>query len=411
MPSESKEVIVEQLNILGKRSGAGFVAHKATLVNALSRALASRVELMDLTIGRKGLLGYLKALGGSNVVKVTPSNGSASESQAIGKRLKVTCGANTSSLNDGLWLGEKTPMTFCEVRISQNNAVKPNIGAGEVAEALARVLPFTATDDNRPVLQCVNFVAGDGKLTLVGADGFRLAVIRLDYDDGGWQVLISRDDLKGVANALKRAKRANISVEEKADGDGGLMAKYLVIDADLIRYRWPTAEGNFPDWEKLIPTEHTTFAQFDTVEALKAVSSLKALADAKDARIDLTFGDGKLIMANADEQGQAEMEADTLGDSFISVNGAYLTDALKACGGMADFSMSSPSAPMLFSADGFQLVVMPMMSPKAEERQTAQAETSEAEPAEPQSKPEAEAEPVTASTKGKRSKAKQPVTA
>jgi hypothetical protein len=68
---------VEQLNIEGKRSGEGFVAHKAMLVNALSRAIADRVVLMDLTIGRKGLLGYLKALGGGNVVKVAPSNGSA----------------------------------------------------------------------------------------------------------------------------------------------------------------------------------------------------------------------------------------------------------------------------------------------------------------------------------------------
>ena len=78
---------IEQLNIAGKRSGEGFVAHKSILVSALSRALADRVTLMDLTIGRKGLLGYLKALGGSNVVKVTP-NGNASGSQVIGKRLK-----------------------------------------------------------------------------------------------------------------------------------------------------------------------------------------------------------------------------------------------------------------------------------------------------------------------------------
>jgi len=61
---------IEKLNIEGKRSGDGFVAHKAMLVNALSRALADRVVLMDLTIGRRGLLGYLKALGGSNVVKI-----------------------------------------------------------------------------------------------------------------------------------------------------------------------------------------------------------------------------------------------------------------------------------------------------------------------------------------------------
>jgi hypothetical protein len=34
------------------------------------------------------------------------------------------------------WIGEKTPMTIAEVRVSPNNAVKPNIGNVELAEAL-----------------------------------------------------------------------------------------------------------------------------------------------------------------------------------------------------------------------------------------------------------------------------------
>ena len=77
---------------MGKRSGEGFIAHKAMLVNALSRALSDRVTVLDMTIGRKGFVGYLKALGGSNIVKVIPSNGSASpsgEGQATDKRLKM----------------------------------------------------------------------------------------------------------------------------------------------------------------------------------------------------------------------------------------------------------------------------------------------------------------------------------
>ena len=120
---------IEQLNIVGKRSGNGLVAHKATLVNALSRALSERVVLLDYTIGRRGLLGYLKALAGSNIVKIVPASDSASETQTNGhKRLKVTCGANTSYLEDSAWIGDKTPLTLCEVRISPNRTVKPNIG-------------------------------------------------------------------------------------------------------------------------------------------------------------------------------------------------------------------------------------------------------------------------------------------
>ena len=64
------------------------MAHKAVLENALSTAIADRVILNDVTLGHKDLLGYLEALGGSNVVEVIPSSGSASGEQTIGKRLK-----------------------------------------------------------------------------------------------------------------------------------------------------------------------------------------------------------------------------------------------------------------------------------------------------------------------------------
>ena len=101
LPDSPKGVrSIEQLNIEGKRSGSGFVTCKAVLVSALSRALAERVMLLDFTLGRKGLLGYLKALSGSNILKVTPASGDAGETQVAGKRLRVSCGNNISHLED-----------------------------------------------------------------------------------------------------------------------------------------------------------------------------------------------------------------------------------------------------------------------------------------------------------------------
>jgi len=287
-----------------------------------------------------------------------------------------------------------TPLTLCEVRVSPNNTVKPNVGANELAEALNRVLPFTAKGDDRPVLSCVLFVAKEGKLTLVSADGFRLAVVTLDYDDGEGQALINRDELRGIANALRRAKRARVSFE----GEDVTKPSSLILDTELIRYKWVSYGGNFPEWQKLVPTEFNTSAHFDTVEAIKAVNSLKALSDNPKAYpIDLTVGDGKVVMANPDDKGQAELPADTDGQGFVRIDGKYLAEALKACGGMVDFSLASASSPMLFSLDGYRLVVMPMLTEKAQAEAKAKAEST--------------TEPVTEDKpKGKR-RAKQPVTA
>jgi len=375
--------------------------------------------LLDYTIGRRGLLGYLKALSGSNIIKIVPDGGSASEVRTSDKRLKVTCGSNTSYLEDSAWIGEKTPMTLCEVRISPNRTVQPNIGGLELSEALNRVLPFTAKEDNRPVLQCVLFKAKEGKLTMVSADGFRLAVLTLDYDGEG-EALILRDDLWGIANALRKAHRVNLSFEKSGDSLDGTS---LVIDTEITRYKWRGADGQFPDYEKLIPTEANVTAHLDTVEAGKAIASLKVLADSKDYPIDLHLNGG-IVMSSPDDKGEVTMPADIEGGEVkVRIDGLYLTEALRACGGMVDLKLTDGKSPVLFAVEGYQLVVMPMLTadskPKAEAKpeDTEQAEpesaTDDTEPepeATEQSEPaEAEAEAAVKAEKPKRSRKKEPV--
>jgi DNA polymerase-3 subunit beta len=215
-----------------------------------------------------------------------------------------------------------------------------------------------------------------------------------------------------VVLLLRRSKRVRVGFE---DGGDKLTSKSLIIDTELVRYKFLSWDGAYPDWQKLVPTEHNTTAHFDTTEATRAVSSLKALSDSKAYPIDLTIGDGKMVMANPDDKGQAELSADTDGEPIkIRIDGGYFAQALKACGGMVELKLTSPSSPMLFSVNGYQLVVMPMLTDeakkaeakKATEEPKATEPTADTEPQPTESQPEAEkAEPK----KAKRSRAKEPV--
>jgi len=219
------------------------------------------------------------------------------------------------------------------------------------------------------------------------------------------QALINRDDLKGIANALKRAKWARVSFEPSGTSLDGIS---LIIDTELIRYKWVSVNGNYPDYGKLIPTEFNTFASFDTVEAIKATNSLKALSEKpKDYPLDLTIGNGKIVMANPDDKGQVELVADTDGQGKVRLDGQYLAEALRACGGMVEFKLTNSYSPTLFTANSYQLVVMPMLTNEANEQAKADREAK----AEPVTEPEAEAEPVTeqSETKPKRSRKREPV--
>ena len=93
-------------------------------------------------------------------------------------------------------------------------------------------------------------------------------------------------------------------------------------------------------------------------------------------------------MANTDDKGQTAIPADIEGKPVkVRIDGSYLAQALKACGGMVDFKVTNAYSPMLFATDGYELVVMPMMTNEASEamkRDKAESEPTTTEPAEPE---------------------------
>jgi hypothetical protein len=357
------------------------------LAQALSSASADRVVLMDVEVGRKGFLNYIKALAGSNMVKIVPANGSASEVRTAIKRLKVVCGNSVGYITNGDFIKTNMPLSYCEVKVHPHNSIKPNIGTTELAEALNRVLPFVSKDKDRRMLTCVNFEAKEGKLNLISADGFVLAVATLDYDDGEGQALVQSDGFKGIASALRKARRARISFG--TDENSNIS---LTLDTELIRYRWYGYDATYPNWRNYIPDKFEVTVHFDAIEALKALRLLKVVEyGAKSYPVDIVIGDGKMVLANAEDKAQVEVKADTDGEMYVRVDGAYLAKIFKAFGGMVDLKLINPVSPVLFSQDGYQVVLMPIVSEKAKEYQ-AKATTTESEQAEAVAEAEATSE-------------------
>jgi len=294
----------------------------------------------------------------------------------------------------------------CEVRVSPNTSVIPNLGALELAEALSRVIPFAAgKKDERPVLKCIRFAQRDGKLTLTATDGYRLAETTLDFEDGEGEALIPADELKGLVSALKRAHRVRLAFEP----DGISDHNNLVIETEAIRYKWRSESGTYPDFEKVIPTEYIAVAHFDTREMMKAGASLSALSLDRTSAITLSIKEGALVMSATEDRGEARIEVETEGEAQTAISGAYLLQALKALVGMVEMKVNTPQAPILFTVDGYRLVVMPVVLP-AKTKTVAEAEAvAEAVESLAEAEGEAVAEPV-ADDKPKRSrKAKEPV--
>jgi DNA polymerase-3 subunit beta len=192
---------------------------------------------------------------------------------------------------------------------------------------------------------------------LTSADGFRLAEVILDFDDGEGEALIPAKELRGLTTALRKAKRVCLSFD---NGGESLDSKRLVIDTELIRYKWGSISGTYPDYEKVIPTEFVAEARFDARDMLRASASLGALYLDKDTAIIIAIKGGMMTLSVKDDKGEAHIEAEAQGEAMTAVNGAYLRQALKALGGMAELKVNTPQSPMLFSVDGYRIVVRPV---------------------------------------------------
>ena len=359
----------EQLNIEGKRSGEGFVCHKANLIEALTRSQASVLEILEgVRFGRKGFLNYIKSLGGSNVVKVAPSNGSASESQTARKGIRLVCGANTSFIPDDAWLtGSNRFDGHCQIRISRHNVVVPNLGGLELVEALSRVIPFAEKPNGtKPILRCVKFTQKDGKLSLITCDGYRLAIVALDLEDSDNDILVDAAELHGIVSALKKAKRVRLSYKENGEKDG----KSLIIETEAISYRFKAQQGDYPDYEGVMPSEFVAHASMDSREVMKACQSLSALWLDRECPIKISLSEGKVTLQAKEDRGEAVIQADTSGLAEIAVNASFLMQALKATGGMVEMSIKDAATPVLFSAEDFKVLVTPIVwtEPQASDR-------------------------------------------
>jgi DNA polymerase III sliding clamp (beta) subunit (PCNA family) len=281
--------------------------------------------------------------------------------QTIGKRLKITCGNNTTSIADNEWIGKKTRFSYCEIRVCPKNTIIPNVGNVELAEAINRVLPYTSNKKGSiPLSQYVFFRAKDGKLTLIGCDGYRMAVTSLDYEGEG-EAIIYNNDLMGIASAIKRASRVRVSFDKSESS----RLSTLTFDTELIRYQWVSSDSTFIAYENLIPQTPRVSADIDTVEVLRNARSIISLAETKDYPIDLLIGDGTLVMTDIDDKSRIVIPTNTSGETeYARVNGKYLFTALKACGGMATLNLSPMQSTNVIhiTRDDYQVVIMPMVA-------------------------------------------------
>ncbi|GHH35452.1 DNA polymerase III subunit beta [Lentzea cavernae] len=244
---------------------------------------------------------------------------------------------------------------------------------GEVfGEAVSQVAVAAGKDDTLPMLTGVRVEIGEGKLTLVATDRFRLAMREFPWEPdaslGEVAVLVPA---RTLGDAAKTLGSSGAKVEMSLAANDGLLG----LSGSGKRTTTRLLDADFPKYRQLLPSEHSAAAIID-IDALQQAIKRVSLVAERGTQVRLEFVDGGLrLSAGGDDEGSAEEElpVEYTGDAVtIAFNPGYLLDGLGAVRTQkVHLSFTTPSRPALLKpvdedgnvAPGYLYLLMPVRLP------------------------------------------------
>jgi len=246
------------------------------------------------------------------------------------------------------------------------------INAGDLARAIEQTAFAASTDESRPVLTGILITAENKQLNMVAVDGFRLSKKNLKLEKA-----LKVDNFKEIVPARSLMEVAKLVRDNVADKDA-VKVYYLgnknqmlfkIGDVDLSTR---LIEGDFPDYEKIMPKEKSLRFRAKKVEfadALKVVTIFARNVVGNKARVKVDTETEKLsLSASVVDVGKNESMVnleDVEGENFeTGYNVRFLTDMVNTLSG-SDFvfETNGPTAPGVFldpKDSEFIHIIMPM---------------------------------------------------
>ena len=187
-----------------------------------------------------------------------------------------------------------------------------------------------STQESRPILTGVHFVLTDNQsLKTVATDSHRMSQKKITLDKKG-------DDFDVVIPSRSLREFTAVFTDEIETVEVFFANNQLLFRSENISFYTRLLEGNYPDTDRLIPTEFSSVVTFNTNNLRHAMERSRLLSNAtQNGTVKLEIVKG-IVSAHvhSPEVGRVNEEIDTESvsgeDLTISFNPTYLIEALKA---------------------------------------------------------------------------------
>jgi len=195
-----------------------------------------------------------------------------------------------------------------------------SLGSRELLKSLTKLLPFSATSENKRNLFGVLAEAQGSGLRLVASDGFRLGYVdTTGVITKSEAVMIPLQFAKLLQGILKLVPDSEVSL--RADKNS------VKIQGDYFEMVFPRPDYEFPDYRRILPTSFKTILEVNREELLEAINhslgteKVRLIRDDGVMNITGKIGEGNFTH-KVSVAGEGEMRA--------TYNPKFLKDALVA---------------------------------------------------------------------------------
>lgn len=203
----------------------------------------------------------------------------------------------------------------------------------------------------------------ENKLRVISTDGHRLTLFQdketinnTIFDKG---IIIPR---KGIIELKKITENTEDNFEIS------ILENNLIVSNDEILLVIRLIDGDFPDYNRVIPTKLDNFAVINSNDLLQTLKRISILANEKSRGVNLIFKKNKLELNSSNpEYGNASdfINIEYNGDDInIGFNAKYLLDALiNIYSKNINFYISDNVSPCLITQENdlsYQAIIMPM---------------------------------------------------
>lgn len=196
---------------------------------------------------------------------------------------------------------------FPKIPVSLAKEKAISLSKDELTAALSKVVFASSIDETRPVLTGVLFIWQKGGLTLVATDGFRLSrkQIKLEAVSESFNLILPKFILSELARSNEEEGEMAFKYSEKD--------KQVLFGIGDVLLSSRLLEGEYPDFEKIIPKSSTIKILCDKEELLRSVKLASIFArDAANIVKIKVLKDKLELSAESSNTGSQKTEVDAV---------------------------------------------------------------------------------------------------